>query len=178
MVRDPLERFVSEYYFLRNGDSLISARSAQLSHGYKPNQLPEGWNDTLDECVRKKSELCYPNSGIMKLFCGFSPSCSVASRWTFNHAVFNLDRYTVVGLTDDFASTLEALEKLLPDLVAKDTAAIFRKRYNLSKYQTINRNDPEEDTKTILRTQMAHEHEFYNLVRQKFRKLKTELGIS
>lgn len=34
----------------------------------------------------------------------------------------------MVGLTDDFASTLEALEKLLPDLVAKDTAAIFRKR--------------------------------------------------
>lgn len=37
----------------------------------------------------------------------------------------------MVGLTDDFASTLEALEKLLPDLVAKDTAAIFRKRCKL-----------------------------------------------
>lgn len=178
MVRDPLKRFVSEYYFMRNGDNLIPARSSQLSHGYKPNQLPEGWNDTLDKCVRKGSSLCSPGSGMMRMFCGFSPNCSFASRWTLKQAKNHLKRYTVVGLTDEFEATLQVLERLFPDML-KDATKNYRETgIGSDKYQTINRHEPLESTKKILKEQMSLEYEFYNFVLDKFHRLKKKLGVS
>lgn len=46
------------------------------------------------------------------------------------------------------------------------------------KYQTINRHEPLESTKQILREQMSLEYEFYNFVLDKFHRLKKELGVS
>ena len=79
-VRDPVEQFISNYYYNRKG--LVGSSNKARNHNWfdyvKKNSLidPETKNLSLDECIEQKFEECiYPQSEFLSFFCGNKPMC-------------------------------------------------------------------------------------------------------
>ena len=108
LVRRPLERLVSYYYFLRYGDD------------YRKNKVRSRMGDkrTFDECVEQRLADCDPKKMWLQIpwFCGHFKKCwEPGNRWAFEQAKFNLvNKYFVVGITEELESFIDLLELTLP----------------------------------------------------------------
>ncbi|XP_072016661.1 uronyl 2-sulfotransferase-like [Amphiura filiformis] len=117
VIRDPLARMVSMYYFLRFGDGRISHSWLKQHHAWI---LPEHVNMTFDECVLQELNECVSPvklSTQISFFCGAHPGCSEPSEWSLQQAKKHIEEeYLFVGINDDYESTVTILERLAPDL--------------------------------------------------------------
>ncbi|KAK8748552.1 hypothetical protein OTU49_015852, partial [Cherax quadricarinatus] len=108
IVRNPLERLVSHYYFIRYGDDLMPQRV------YKKM----GDKMTLDECVALQHPDCSTNHLWMQIpfFCGHLAECWVpGSSWALELAKHNLvHNYFLVGVTEELEDFVAMLEYTLP----------------------------------------------------------------
>uniref|UniRef100_A0A1I7ZSQ4 Heparan sulfate 2-O-sulfotransferase n=1 Tax=Steinernema glaseri TaxID=37863 RepID=A0A1I7ZSQ4_9BILA len=109
MVREPLDRLLSHYYFLRYGDNYrIGLRRSRA-----------GNNETFDECIEKKKKDCDMKMMWLQIpyFCGTHSFCSeVGSKQALEEAKYNLlNHYLLVGTTDRLADFIALLEQVLPD---------------------------------------------------------------
>ena len=78
MVRDPVSRFSSMYYFNRYGfDSMGSqARQGVARHVWKGKE--DDIDQTLDECIIKQSDECLePIQVMVRYFCGTDENCGM-----------------------------------------------------------------------------------------------------
>ncbi|XP_071096729.1 heparan sulfate 2-O-sulfotransferase 1-like [Haliotis cracherodii] len=108
MVRNPLDRLVSHYYFLRYGDDVNPAKERKHT----------GDNETFDECVSRNGEGCDLKHLWLQIpfFCGQSAQCWVpGSKWALEQAKHNLvHHYLVVGVTEELGDFIAVLEATLP----------------------------------------------------------------
>ncbi|XP_057194983.1 heparan sulfate 2-O-sulfotransferase 1 isoform X1 [Triplophysa rosa] len=108
IVRDPIERLVSYYYFLRFGDD------------YRPGlrRRKQGDKKTFDECVSSGGSDCGPEKLWLQIpfFCGHYSECwNVGSRWALEQAKYNLvNEYLLVGVTEELEDFIMMLEAALP----------------------------------------------------------------
>ncbi|XP_036054427.1 heparan sulfate 2-O-sulfotransferase 1-like [Onychomys torridus] len=108
VIRDPIERLVSSYYFLRFGDD------------YRPGlrRRKQGDKKTLDECVANGGSYRAPEKLWLQIpfFCGHSSECwNVGSRWAMDQAKYNLvNEYFLVGVTEELEDFIMLLEAALP----------------------------------------------------------------
>lgn len=87
LVRKPLDRLVSYYYFLRYGDNfrpnLVRKKAGDkmvrlvLSSDDKNNLIINSSLQTFDECVEKKQPDCDPKNMWLQIpfFCGHAAEC-------------------------------------------------------------------------------------------------------
>ncbi|XP_041064512.1 heparan sulfate 2-O-sulfotransferase 1 isoform X2 [Carcharodon carcharias] len=108
VIRDPIERLVSYYYFLRFGDD------------YRPGlkRRKQGDKKTFDECVAAGGSDCAPEKLWLQIpfFCGHSSECwNVGSKWALEQAKYNLvNEYLLVGITEELEDFIMLLEAALP----------------------------------------------------------------
>ena len=78
VVRDPVSRFSSMYYFNRYGFSSMgsAARQGATRHVWKGKE--EDMDQTLDECIIKQSDECLePIQVMVRYFCGVGDECGM-----------------------------------------------------------------------------------------------------
>ncbi|CAL8252280.1 unnamed protein product [Merluccius merluccius] len=163
VVRDPIERLVSYYYFLRFGDD------------YRPGlrRRKQGDKKTFDECVAAGGPDCAPEKLWLQIpfFCGHHSECwNVGSRWALEEAKANLVReYLLVGLTEELEDFVMILEAVLPRFF-KGASQLYRTGKKSHLRKTTEKKPPAEETITKLHQSdiWKMENEFYEFAQEQF----------
>ncbi|KAK4306484.1 hypothetical protein Pmani_021696 [Petrolisthes manimaculis] len=163
ILRRPLDRLVSHYYFIRYGDDFSP------QHTYKKM----GDTMTLDECVSLLHPDCSTTHLWMQIpfFCGHYAECWVpGSSWALEEAKHNLvHNYLLVGVTEELEGFVALLEYTLPrffrgalDLYISGSKSHIRK--------TAKKVMPREETIAKLQNTKVWrlENEFYNFALDHF----------
>lgn len=178
ILREPVSRFISWYYFMRHGDADMNDTAALQEMLGRNSALP---NETIDDCIKNKREDCtgdYYYTLNINIFCGYDTRCSKDKTFALREAKKNLDKYMVVGLMEEFEDTVRVLEKLMPTMFGGG-AILYKKimadSVNISK--TKFKKTPSAETLDILKSRMKEDIEFYEYAKQKFHDLKYALKI-
>ncbi|XP_026481327.1 heparin sulfate O-sulfotransferase-like, partial [Ctenocephalides felis] len=139
LLRKPLDRLVSYYYFLRNGDN-FRPYLMRKKHGNKM---------TFDECVELKQPDCDPNNMWLQIpfLCGHAAECwEPGSRWALEEAKRNLiNNYFLVGLTEQLEDFIRILENSLPRIF-KGATEYYQTSNKSHLRQTVAKLEPMEKT--------------------------------
>ncbi|XP_072043188.1 uronyl 2-sulfotransferase-like [Amphiura filiformis] len=118
MIRDPIEVLVSDYYFTQHGDGAVGPRTIRRNQRKYAENMK--MNETFDQCVLKEGKGCISEgrlSLMLRFFCGTHPKCRTDLEWSLNEAKRRVEEdYLIVGLLEDYESTLRLMEKLAPSL--------------------------------------------------------------
>ncbi|VDP33445.1 unnamed protein product [Soboliphyme baturini] len=172
IIREPLDRFISYYYFLRSGDD------------FRPYLVRRkaGNNETFDHCVANNGRDCDPANMWLQIpfFCGHDAECwEPGSSWALEQAKNNLlQKYLLVGTTkwmDDFVKILEiVLPRIFTGCLHKylTVEAGLGDKSHLRK--TTMKIKPQVDTVLKIRKSKVWqmEHEFYVFARDHFNSVK------
>jgi len=174
LVRRPLDRLVSYYYFLRYGDD------------FRVNKIRSrmGNKMTFDECVEKKLSDCDPKRMWVQIpwFCGYFKKCwEPGNRWALEQAKHNLaTKYFLVGLTDEVESFIEILESTLPSYF-RGASKMFRESDKLQHIRkTKFKEEPSPETVAKMEDSKVWrlENEFYEFAQAQFSFVKAEFEQS
>lgn len=170
IVRDPLDRLVSYYYFLRNGDN------------FRPNvrRRKAGHRQTFDECVSLDGDDCGEDDLWLQIpfFCGHYAECwVVGSEWALQMAKNNLvNNYFLVGITEELGEFLAILEASLPRffLGAMDLYNSGNKSHLRKTFKKI---PPSSNTVRKIRETVVWkmENEFYEFTKEHFHFVKKRM---
>ncbi|VDL76074.1 unnamed protein product [Nippostrongylus brasiliensis] len=165
IVREPLERILSHYYFLRFGDN--------YRIGLKRSRA--GNNETFDECVMRAGRDCDMKQMWIQIpyFCGHHHFCTVVgSREALNQAKRNLvEKYLLVGISEQIRDFIALLERLVPQFfrgALKHFDGLDENRAHL-RY-TKRKYPPTDQTLSIIRRNEVYqmEKEFYDFAKEEF----------
>ncbi|XP_036354474.1 heparan sulfate 2-O-sulfotransferase 1-like [Octopus sinensis] len=167
VIRKPLDRLISYYYFVRNGDD------------FRPylKRKKAGNKQTFDECVEENGEDCDPNNLWMQIpfFCGHAAECWVPGyRWALEQAKYNLvNNYLVVGVTEELGDFVAILEATLPRFF-KGAVDLYNSGHKSHLRKTSNKIPPKESS--LLKIQQSKvwkmEQEFYDFAVEQFHFIK------
>ncbi|KAM9796501.1 heparan sulfate 2-O-sulfotransferase 1-like [Syngnathus typhle] len=163
VVRDPIERLVSYYYFLRFGDD------------YRPGlrRRKQGDKKTFDECVSSSGPDCAPEKLWLQIpfFCGHHSECwNVGSRWALEQAKYNLvNEYLLVGVTEELEDFIMILEATLPRFF-KGATDLYKSGKKSHLRKTTEKKLPTQETITKLQQSKIWkiENEFYEFALEQF----------
>ncbi|XP_072032936.1 uronyl 2-sulfotransferase-like [Amphiura filiformis] len=182
IIREPLDRMVSQYYYRRFGDGQTSDRflKKELNRVIDSEYL----NQTFNDCVLSdRTECSNPRitSFQTSFFCGIHPNCSIPSAWTLAEAKRKVDEdYTVVGVAEDYSGFLSVLEKLMPDLFDGIAAKYQMQSEGQNKTEStksIKLSPPSPEVRKIMRERLDMEYKFYEFVKERFEQLKINVGV-
>jgi hypothetical protein len=112
LIRDPVDRFASFYYFSRFGNK--RAQDAGRTKQQVPSNI---LNENIDDCItRRRTECTEPIWHTVPYICGNDKSCLQRHESAVQQAKQNIDsKYVVVGILEELKGTLGVLENVLPD---------------------------------------------------------------
>ncbi|XP_026473237.1 heparan sulfate 2-O-sulfotransferase pipe [Ctenocephalides felis] len=189
IVRDPVERVISWYYYVRAPWYYVERKQA-----FPDLPLPDpAWlKKDFETCVLHEDRECRyvegeTHEGIgdhrrqSLFFCGHDDACTpfntlqalqMAKRAVEQH-------YAVVGVLEDINSTLTVLEGYIPKFF-KGASTVYYDKIN--KFHGINRNlfkpTVSEEVKAIVRRNFTREMEFYQFCKQRLHKQMLALKLS
>ncbi|PIK34006.1 putative uronyl 2-sulfotransferase, partial [Apostichopus japonicus] len=162
IVRPPIERLQSNYYFDLYGDGESNPQNNAVYH-----------QPTIDECI--KNDVCfrkvysYYRGSTLKTFCGHDIRCTKNTRWTLERAKENSRKYLMIGLTSQWSTTVRVLEILLPDLLnGLSTLMLEETEKAKSTFRTAKKIPLKNETLEFLKRDMSLENEFYQFVQEGF----------
>ncbi|XP_021949197.1 heparan sulfate 2-O-sulfotransferase 1 isoform X2 [Folsomia candida] len=167
VVRDPLERLISYYYFLRFGDN------------FRPEVVRKrkGNKETFDECVTRGGTDCDPVNLWMQIpfFCGHHSACwEPGNTWALQQAKANLAKsYFLVGTTENILEFVTLLEASLPRFF-RGALKLFNSDGKSHLRKTFGKQLPSKDTiKAIHKSKIWQmEQDFYMFAKKNFNSIK------
>ena len=160
VVRRPVDRFFSWYYFIRFQHRL------DMPDTVRRRPFEKCVKENYKEC----SELHSFHIGSVPYFCGQSEVCMKPSQAAVDRAKQNINKYFgVVGLTRDMVHTIALLEQTSPHIFRNMTqfasyVIINGKRIN--KANTNYTKDPA--VMAIMNERMTYENQLYEFIKQRF----------
>lgn len=163
VVRDPIERLVSYYYFLRFGDD------------YRPGlrRRKQGDKKTFDECVSAGGSDCAPEKLWLQIpfFCGHYSECwNVGSPWALEQAKYNLvNEYMLVGVTEELEDFVMMLEAALPRFF-RGATELYKTGKKSHLRKTTEKKPPTKESTAKLQQSAIWkmENEFYEFALEQF----------
>ncbi|ELU17830.1 hypothetical protein CAPTEDRAFT_106349 [Capitella teleta] len=163
IIRNPQERLISFYYFIR----FFPNHQRPMSDAKR--------NMSYDECVRQNDDECTGAHSkgywtLIPYFCGHDPVCRKPSQAALEQAKANVMRsYAVVGITEDVDSFTQVLEQTIPKYF-KGLAAEYQilKRRNKAYSNAKRKVKPKPETLEKMRPLLKLENEFYEFVKNRF----------
>lgn len=163
VLREPLDRMVSYYYFLRYGDN------------FRPHVMRKKNGDTMtfDECVANDGLDCTPEEMWLQIpfFCGHASDCwTPGNAWALEQAKHNLvQHYLLVGITEELQDFVAVLEATLPRFF-KGAIDLFATGKKSHLRRTTNKHQPTPATVSKIQssTVWKMEHEFYEFALEQF----------
>ncbi|XP_077981877.1 uronyl 2-sulfotransferase-like [Glandiceps talaboti] len=173
-IRDPSNRFVSDYYFERWGDDIKIDKVFKGSASAKNRSVNDCIVGGYEEC----SELVAFGQGSIPYFCGQDPRCMHPSEWALRQALHRLrDRYLFVGITEYLEESIGILEVLLPNLF-KGGSQVFKQQ---DVQDVVKRSSAKGKTELIekainkLKKVLKFEYVFYDEAVEIFKDLMKQL---
>ncbi|ENN75239.1 hypothetical protein YQE_08248, partial [Dendroctonus ponderosae] len=169
VIRKPLDRFISYYYFLRYGDN------------FRPYLVRRkaGNTMTFDECVQQKLPECDPNAMWLQVpfFCGHASNCwKPGNKWALTEAKKNLvNNYFLVGVTEELEDFIAVLETSLPRIF-KGALEHYTGSNKSHLRQTVQKNSPSVETVNKFKSNSVWqmENEFYEFALDNFHFIKKQ----
>lgn len=173
LIRKPLDRLVSYYYFLRNGDD-FRPYLVRRKHGDKMS---------FDDCVEQDLPDCDPDNMWLQVpfFCGHAAECwQPGSLWALEEAKRNLVRsYLAVGVTEEMEDFIRLLEAALPRIFKGATQHYLTSE---KSHLRITKEKVEPSSKTVAKIQTTEvwkvEQEFYDFAYQQFKFALKKVNIN
>jgi len=165
MVRDPVNRVISSYYYIRRKNAGWFKRREEIP--FQEEEIPskEWFEKDFNECVKSGDLECQNEGKEMQVtyFCGSDLRCKNSSDpMVLQVAKYNLEhRFSVVGVMEHYNISIAVLEAYLP--------AFFRGASMLPT-QKINGNhhpEPESDVREILKQRLKLDYELYEFAKQR-----------
>ncbi|MBN3311123.1 UST sulfotransferase, partial [Amia calva] len=178
IIRDPINRFLSNYFFRRFGDW----RGEQNHMIRTPRMKDEERYLDINVCILEN----YPECSnprlfyIIPYFCGQHPKCREPGLWALERAKQNvIENFLLVGILEELEDVLLLLERLLPhfftDVLSIYKSPDYRKMGNLTG--TVRKITPTMEALKVLYHRMKHEYDFYNFIRDQFHLMKRKIGL-
>merc|ERR1719348_2399372 len=181
MVRDPVERVISWYYYVRAPWYFVERKRAFPD---LPLPNPNWLKKDFETCVATNDHECRYVPGQKRdgfgdhrrqtmFFCGHGDECTgFNTEIAMRRAKENVERhYAVVGVLEDLNKTLTVLEHYVPRFF-KGAKDVYWNQ--IQKYSKINRNIYKppvlESTKEIVRRNFTRELEFFDFCKQRLHK--------
>ncbi|KAK5642541.1 hypothetical protein RI129_008708 [Pyrocoelia pectoralis] len=181
IVRDPVERVISWYYYIRAPWYYVERK---LAFPDIPLPDPKWLKKDFETCVLSNDRECKYLSGETRegigdhrrqsmFFCGHAEECTPFNTdGALQRAKMAVEKhYAVVGVLEDLNTTLTVLENYVPKFFQGASEIYWDE---ISKYNTINRNtfkpQVEEKVKEIVRKNFTKEIEFYEFCKQRLHK--------
>lgn len=185
MVRDPVERAISWYYYVRAPWYFVERKQA-----FPELPLPSSqWlRKDFETCVANGDKECQYTEGgerpdfaqLTEFFCGQDKGCTgFNTEEAMQKAKENVEKhYSVVGILEEINMTLTVLEHYVPRFF-KGAKRIYWEGMN--KFSKVNKNiyKPKVDSKTkdIVRRNFTREIEFYNFCKDRLYKQYAALNL-
>ena len=158
IIRKPLERFISEYYYLRQGQ--------------REGMTNETRHMTFDECVLGNHSECLEKQAfqIIPYFCGQRDLCLTPSRQALELAKHNvIKHYSVVGLQEDLLHTFALMEQTSPQIFTDMTKFAYRLIQYSPKIKSAHQiNGASDRAKQRMNKRLKLENEFYEFIKDRF----------
>lgn len=178
IIRDPINRFLSNYFFRRFGDWRGEQNHLIRTPGMKDDERYLDINvcilENYPECSNPR--LFY----IVPYFCGQHPQCREPGVWALERAKQNvLENFLLVGILEELEDVLLLLERLLPhyftDVLTIYKSPAFWKMGNLTG--TVRKHTPTPAALQVLYRRMRYEYDFYDFIRAQFHLMKKKIGL-
>ncbi|XP_077994911.1 uronyl 2-sulfotransferase-like [Glandiceps talaboti] len=169
LIRDPLRRIISLYYFKRYGDI-----------GTRPNATDTSSKPGFDECVTKNQPECSLKNvfRVIPYFCGQSAGCRVPNKWALETAKKNvIENFKFVGVLEEMNTTFQVLEALLPQYF-HGASRVYKAIVSsgiVDQFKSFPGVPPSEQALTKMKGRLALEYEFYEFVKERMATLKQDL---
>ncbi|KAM9840209.1 uronyl 2-sulfotransferase a isoform 1-T1 [Aulostomus maculatus] len=178
IIRDPINRFLSNYFFRRFGDWRGEQNHLIRTPGMKDD---ERYLD-INVCILENYPECSNPRAfyIIPYFCGQHPKCREPGTWALERAKQNvLENYLLVGILEELEDVLLLLERLLPHyftgVLNIYKSPDYKKMGNMTG--TVRKHTPTLEALQVLYHRMRYEYEFYNFIRDQFHLMKRKIGL-
>ena len=184
MVRHPIERIVSWYYYIRQAwyilewdedkqEHKLNSRKFQNPHMFKTS-FEDCWNDQLPECryhLNQSTHSAYggAHQSQIAFFCGMDPICDIfGSREAMELAKRNVEKYySVVGVLELWNESLRVFEEFVPYFFRGLPQAYIDFMRGKPKNENKTKPKTPKHIKQMLATNFTVEIEFYEFCKQR-----------
>merc|ERR1711884_927130 len=186
LVRDPVERVISWYYYVRAPWYFVERKRAFPE---LPLPNPNWLRKDYETCVKRGDKECQWLEGgerddfgqLTEFFCGQDDDCTgFNTEVAMKKAMYNVEKhYAVVGILEELNKTLTVLEHYVPRFFK---GALNTYWEEIHMYSKINRNiykpPVSEATKEIVRKNFTREIEFFEFCKQRLHKQYMALNLN